>query len=55
MSGDDSSNVCQADPRSLELVPSMEPLKYAEEFVGVFHVESHAIVSDKNGMLFAGV
>ena len=45
---DDAPHVGQADGRPFELVFGMQPLKHAEQFVGVLHVEARPVVANKN-------
>src|SRR5688572_13996128 len=43
--GDDALHPRQANAGAFELLRAMQPLKHAEEFVGVLHVESDAVVT----------
>src|SRR6185436_584249 len=51
MPAHDAIHRCQADPCSFELLLSMQPLKNAEQFVGIFHIEPDTVVADINGCL----
>src|SRR5262249_24581000 len=52
---DDALDGRQSDPGSFELVLLVKPLKYAEQLVGVLHVEADSIVSnaDDHGVIVA--
>ena len=45
MTMDDAADVGQADAGALELLGAVQPLKHAEQFVRVLHVESDAVVA----------
>ena len=44
---DDALNGGEADTSAFELTFSMQTLEYTEEFVGVLHVKSYAIIAHK--------
>jgi len=53
MPENDSLNIGETDAGSLKILLPMQPLKDAEKFLGVLHVESDAIVANKNdGFVF---
>ncbi|MNO24586.1 hypothetical protein D3C76_144110 [compost metagenome] len=46
MALDDAAYACQADPSAFEVFHAVQALEYAEQLVGVGHVEPHAVVAD---------
>src|SRR5258706_11675220 len=45
MAVDDALHDGQADPGAGKFVRAVQPLKYAEQFPGIAHVEAHAVVA----------
>src|SRR5438477_565822 len=44
---DDALHDGQADARAFVILGAVQPLEDAEEFVGILHIETHAVVFDK--------
>ena len=49
---DNAANVGEADARAFKILGAMQPLENAKKFLGIFHVETDAIVADGNRELF---
>src|SRR5207302_4166903 len=48
---DDAIDRGEADTGAFELLGAMQALKYAEQFVGIFHVEPDTIVANEDGRI----
>src|SRR5579859_4226267 len=51
---DDARNGGQADAGAFKFLGAMQPLEHAEEFAGIFHIEAHAVVADKDDRVAVG-
>src|SRR4051812_37338219 len=48
MAGDNAADVRQTDSRAFKLLGTVQTLENAEKFLGVLHLETHAIVAHEN-------
>src|SRR5207237_6228312 len=47
----DAPDVGEADAGALEVRAAVQALKDAKQFLGIFHVEAHAVVADEDNRL----
>src|SRR5262249_50245400 len=54
VTADNSTHIRETNAGSFKFIGMMQALENAEEFLGVLHVESDAIVADGNNVLLCG-
>ena len=53
MAADDPPHGRQSNTGALEFLIAMEPLEYAEQFVGIRHIKTNPIIADRDHYLIA--
>ena len=51
MTADDSTDVCQTDARTFEILLPVQALKNPKEFVCIIHIKPHAVIADEDDRL----